>query len=316
MAAEVGDFRYSSEPQPHPARTKAILRDHPEVRKLFGPNPWSLAVIVATVGLQMSLAYLLRDQSWWLIAAVAWFVGAFANHAMYVMIHEAAHGAIMRRRGANELAGILADTVNVIPAAMSFRSYHLKHHSFQGVYHLDADLPSRWEAWLIGSGVVGKLFWFMLFPIFEISRPLRLQGIRFVTLWTCFNWAVVLGVDAAILWLWGPKALTYLVCSFFFSIGPHPLGARWIQEHYLLNDEQETYSYYGPLNLLALNVGYHQEHHDFPAVAWNRLPEVKRLAPEYYESLDCYRSWTKLFFRFLFDPKLSHYSRVVRSIDA
>ena len=55
-------------------------------------------------------------------------------------------------------------------------------------------------------------------------------------------------------------------------MGLHPLGARWIQEHYLVHGEQETTSYYGILNVPALNVGYHNEHHDFPSVPWNRLP--------------------------------------------
>ena len=76
---------------------------------------------------------------------------------------------------------------------------------------------------------------------------------------------------------------------------------------------QETSSYYGPMNVLAFNVGYHNEHHDFPSVPWNHLPAVRRMAPEAYDSLASYGSWTGLLFRFLFDKRLSLYSRVVRS---
>lgn len=289
-----------------------MLRDHPEIRSLFGPNRWSILIIVATLALQFSLAYGLRGQAWWVIVAVAWIVGAFANHAMYVMIHEASHGGIFRRSGADKLIAILADTVNVAPAAISFSSYHLKHHTYQGVYELDADLPSRWEARLIGSGPMLKLLWFALFPVFEILRPLRLREIQFLSRWVLLNWIVVLSVDAAVATFWGPKALAYLFCSWFFSIGLHPLGARWIQEHYLMVDSQETYSYYGPLNLPTLNVGYHNEHHDFPAVAWNRLPRLKRIASEYYDGLQSHSSWTRLFLRFVADRNLSHFSRRVR----
>ena len=62
-----------------------------------------------------------------------------------------------------------------------------------------------------------------------------------------------------------------MLLSFVFSIGLHPVGARWIQEHYLIAPPQETYSYYGPLNKVAFNVGYHNEHHDFSFVPWNNL---------------------------------------------
>ncbi len=123
------------------------------------------------------------------------------------------------------------------------------------------------------------------------------------------NWLVVFSADALLVWLAGPMALLYLGLSFLFSIGFHPLGARWIQEHYLVSPDQETYSYYGPLNLLAFNVGYHNEHHDFASIPWNRLPALKQMAPEYYDTLISHRSWTKLWLQFMFDRRLSHFSR-------
>lgn len=312
MPTEELDFRYSDQPEPHRARTKAILRDHPEVRDLFGTNPWSFALIVAVVGAQLALAYLLRDQSILLIAAVAWCFGAFCNHAMYVMIHEAAHSLIFRRRAHNEMAAILADVTNVIPAAISFRTYHLKHHAHQGDMDLDADIPSHWEARLIGNGPVGKALWLLFFPLFAVLRPGRLSGIQFFSARTMVNWLAVLIVDGLVLLFFGPAALLYLGLSFFFSVGFHPLGGRWIQEHYLVVPDQETYSYYGPLNRVAMNVGYHNEHHDFPSVPWNRLPHLKSRAPEFYDGLVSHRSWMRLWGRFILDRRLSHYSRTVR----
>ena len=49
-----------------------------------------------------------------------------------------------------------------------------------------------------------------------------------------------------------------------------------------------------------------------PRVAWSKLPQVRALAPEFYNNLYFHTSWSGLFVRFLFDPNLSLYSRVVR----
>jgi sphingolipid delta-4 desaturase len=243
----------------------------------------------------------------------AYCVGAFANHALFVLIHECAHNLVFKPKWANLASGILADLPNVVPSSVSFKSYHLRHHSFQGDYLLDADLPSRWEARLIGSTPPGKALWLLLFPLFQALRPLRLKEIRFATAWTFVNWVFVFGYDVIIFLVFGPVAFLYLAASFMFSIGLHPLGARWIQEHYLISPPQETYSYYGPLNVLALNVGYHNEHHDLPSVPWNRLPDLKARAPEQYVTLVWHRSWARLLWRWLTDPQLSLFSRVVRT---
>jgi sphingolipid 4-desaturase/C4-monooxygenase len=63
---------------------------------------------------------------------------------------------------------------------------------------------------------------------------------------------------------------------------------------------------------VAFNVGYHNEHHDFPSIPWNKLPKIRKTAPDYYNNLKYHMSWTKLFFRFLFDKEISLFSRVVR----
>jgi sphingolipid delta-4 desaturase len=63
---------------------------------------------------------------------------------------------------------------------------------------------------------------------------------------------------------------------------------------------------------VAFNVGYHNEHHDFPSVPWNKLPRIKSTAPVFYDSLASHKSWTKLWLRFLFDRELSLWSRVIR----
>jgi sphingolipid 4-desaturase/C4-monooxygenase len=312
MVQSTTDFQHSHLPEPHGARAKAILTTHPEVRALFGPNAWSFAVIVAVVAFQFAMAFALREQPVWLVGVVAWCAGAFASHAMYVMIHEAAHNLIFRRRYANQLAAVLADCCNVIPAAISFRGYHLKHHAYQGVLELDADLASPWEAKLVGNSSLMKALWMLFYPVFMILRPQRVRTVNLLTRWTALNWMAVLAADGLVLMFMGPAALLYLALSFLFSIGLHPLGARWIQEHYLIVPDQETYSYYGPLNRLAFNVGYHNEHHDFPAVAWNRLPRVKALAPEIYDNLVAHASWTRLWLKFIFDKRLSLYSRTVR----
>jgi sphingolipid delta-4 desaturase len=306
------DFQWSAEREPHRERTQAILKQHPEVRALIGRNPYTALLIVGTVALQLAAAYALRDASWWWIIGAAYLVGAFADHALFVMVHECAHNLVFRRGWANLVAAIVANLPQLFPSAISFRRYHLKHHAHQGVHELDADLPSYWEARLIRSWSVGKALWLLLFPLFQISRTARTREIAVVDRWVLVNWAVQLAFNVAVWQAFGPRATAYLLLSFFFSIGLHPLGARWIQEHFLTHGDQETSSYYGPVNRVALNVGYHNEHHDFPSVPWHRLPRLRATAPEAYDTLQAHHSLTRLLLRFVFDQELSLFSRMLR----
>ena len=312
MSRMIKDFQYSDQPEPHKQRTRDILKAHPEVREFIGRNPLSALIVVSVVLLQLAVAFLLREQSWWLALVAAFVIGAFADHNLFVLIHEATHNLIFKNRTLNTILGIMADIPKVVPSYVSFKNYHLKHHSFQGDYYLDADLASRWEASLIGNTFIGKMMWELFFPFFQAFRTARLKEIEFMNAWVIVNWIVIFGADALIIIYMGPIAFLYLVFSLIFSIGLHPLGARWIQEHFLVAPPQETYSYYGPLNIPSLNVGYHNEHHDFPSIPWHNLPKVRKAAPEFYDTLVYHTSWVKLWLKFLFNPQLSLYSRMVR----
>jgi fatty acid desaturase len=52
------------------------------------------------------------------------------------------------------------------------------------------------------------------------------------------------------------------------------------------------------LNTVNLNVGYHNEHHDFPSVPWNKLPQIREAGGNFYNTLGHHTSYVRLLFNF------------------
>jgi sphingolipid delta-4 desaturase len=299
-------------PEPHAGRGRQLLLAHPEIRALAGPDPTSVVWVVLLVALQGALALLVAGRPWYIWLACAYIVGATIDHALWVLIHECSHNLIVRWRTGNRLIALLANLPMVIPAALSFCKYHLLHHRHMGDLDLDAGVPGPLESRLVGRSGMMKAAWIAGFVlVMGIVRPRRL-AVRLLDGWTVANFVVQTAAMVTLVWFTGLRPLWYLLASSVFAIGLHPLGARWIQEHFALRDDQETYSYYGPLNKLSFNVGYHNEHHDIVTVPWSRLPAVRRAAPEFYDHLASYSSWTRLLLRFLTDRSLTLFKYVVR----
>jgi sphingolipid delta-4 desaturase len=160
--------------------------------------------------------------------------------------------------------------------------------------------------------------------------------------WThALNVLVQFAFDYALVSLCSWNALAYLIMSSFFAGSLHPCAGHFIAEHYVfersksraspnisekwksLNSRNtetgiediplpETFSYYGALNTLTYNVGLHNEHHDFPAIPWTRLPVLNRIAREFYEDLPFHKSWVGVMWQFVWDEDVSLWCRVKR----
>ena len=303
-------------PEPHRGRTKKLLQKYPEIKDYFGTNPWTAVICVALVSIQLALAVWVGSQPWWAILALAWFVGAFIDNATYAIIHEASHKRVFRGRFWNEVVGWIANLPQLLPTSSSFKKYHLKHHLYQGDPEYDADMASEAEAEWVGRSTIRKIVWQIFYPLFQSIRTRKFEKnetIDFWDKWVIANAVIQFTFLGVFFWFAGAWALLYLALSFSFSMGLHPLSARLIQEHFVVKGDQETYSYYGPANKIALNVYHHNEHHDFPAVPWNNLPEVRKTASELYEDdLHYHESLTSLWLKFLFDPSMTLYNRIRR----
>ncbi|MEQ8307396.1 MAG: fatty acid desaturase [Hoeflea sp.] len=305
------DFVYDNEYHVHIGRARKIRTSHPEVRALMGTNPATALWTLALVLLQWGVAYGMTQVSWVWVFVAAYLFGAFVNHALYALMHECAHNLVFRNPAYNKLLGIFGDLALFVPGAIGFRKYHLMHHQYLGLYDKDADIVSRTEARLIGNSTLRKALWVFLLGLSQALRPLRLKGVNFIDRWFVANVMAVIAIDILLLAVLGPKALAYIGLSTLFALGLHPVGGRWIQEHYTDGDGQETHSYYGPLNRLSFNIGYHTEHHDFASIPWNKLPKLKSLAPEYYDNLKSYRSWSSVLMRFISDRSMSTFNRIL-----
>lgn len=297
---------------PHKERTKVILKEYPQLKTLFGNTPSTAFFVFFSVALQIAIACLLVEAPWWVIILVAYCVGAFINHGIWALVHELTHDLVFKNPSLNKLLLLVANFPLFFPSTIGFRKYHMFHHRHQGDVNFDADLPAEFEKSFVGKSTFRKSIWLLFYFVFQ---TVRITYVKKIHLWDA--WVVANGVSQVcfLFTLWyfaGPFALLYLLFSAGFSIGLHPVGARWIQEHYLIKQDQETYSYYGPLNLLSYNVGYHNEHHDFMTVPWSRLRKVRKIAAPYYDNLYFHRSWTALLFKFLFDPNLNLESRRTR----
>jgi sphingolipid delta-4 desaturase len=283
---------------PHWVRREALLAEHPEVKQLYGRDPWTAAYIGLLLA-GMAVQSYLASFSWYSALALGVISGPFFNAGILVAIHELSHNLVSGRITTDRLLGILVNIPMLFPISEIFRQHHNAHHLNLGDARDDVDAPLNWEVGFVGNSAWKKAVWLGLNMLFLPLRSLykvEVRWNRFVVL----NWVVCLGFTAAVA-LTSLRVLLFLGLSLFLSQGAHPANARQLQEHFWAGEEDQalntaggamfTFSYYGISNLFYLNVGYHNEHHDFARVPWRNLPKLREIGGDkYYPDVKAYGS--------------------------
>lgn len=311
------DFVWSEGNEPHAARRKEILSAHPEIKSLMVVDVNFKWVVILVVLFQFAMTYAVNyfDFSWPLLFLITYVVSGTVNHSLLLAIHEIAHNAAFGplKPKLNKAFGIFVNLPIGVPMSVAFKGYHLEHHKYQGHEIVDTDIPTEMEARLF-SNTFGKTIWMILQPFFYAFRPLVVYP-KVASPLEIFNFGLEFAFDALVVYYFGWKSLFYMIGGSLLGMGLHPVAGHFVSEHYMFNkldDNAETYSYYGPLNKVTFNVGYHNEHHDFPNIPGSLLPKVKEFAPEYYDNLPQHTSWVKVLYDYIMDPSVGPYARTKR----
>lgn len=147
------DFLWLMTEEPHRSRRMAIMKAHPEVRriqciscvllsnlailtkvtKLMGHEPLTKYVVLCVVSLQVALAINLRH--WHPLSPVfifcAYAIGGTANHNLFLAIHEITHNLAFKGIVANKALAIFANLPIGIPYSAAFKVGVALHCTYQ-----------------------------------------------------------------------------------------------------------------------------------------------------------------------------------------
>ena len=265
------------------------------------PNIAALAVVL--IGWPLGVVLLTVEP--WALNAVGWALVTVTLIWSAYFIHEFAHQAIFRSAEANARWGTLMTWINgscFAPFA-DLRRKHMRHHVERAdVLTFDA------RAFLLGAPVwfrraVVALEWAHLpamefvmrgyviaLPFIDERKRARRARIVVIAAVRLSAWALLAWVSVKALGLYMLAYLAFIVVLRFADCFQHtydaypilddqPIPADKLRDraYEQANTFSDIVALDSPwLNLLWLNFGYHNAHHERPTVPWHRLPAFHR----------------------------------------
>ncbi len=300
----------------HRARRLDVLGERPDLKALNGPNAWSLLGIAMLAVLHWATAWMVSDGGLLLVFVVSLCWGQLILHSAGALVHDAAHGLILGSKRGRLLVDLCLETVlTSFGHHVQYQLDHThSHHPCLGDY--ERDYEHRDVCRVLGRREIARdrpaTHWSMI----ALLLFLDLLPLGFLKSGDLISWlerrvlpestrdparhvpgpdvdferrmacsAVSLAVWAMVYFTLGPWALLYWVWSLSIFQGHWAVTnmGQVLAEHPDGVLDIPTRSYYGPLNWILFNTGYHDEHHTFPGVPWNRLPKLRAAAPEVFD---------------------------------
>ncbi len=270
-------------------------------REPQGALPNSLALGYALGGYLAGFV-LMAQASWWLAATGV----LLATHAMVIsayLIHEAAHNTLFAAPAHNRIAGEAMSWIagSAYASFERIRHMHLRHHRertdvtcFDYKSFLHRHPAARRLTYTLEWAHVPAVEFIMHGQV--ILRPLLERAQRAHLPRAALVLALRLALLMALAWVSVQAAVLYvlaytlfLVVLNFFDAFHHTFDQHFVDADVAvpLNGRDRDYEQantfsnvlstrYPLLNLLTLNFGYHNAHHERAATPWYRLPALNR----------------------------------------
>lgn len=203
------------------------------------------------------------------------------QHALAVLLHDAAHRRLLPHRQLNDWIASLILAMPLFVSLRLYRLYHLRHHRHLNS-SLDPDLikPEQiggrgfWARYFLRSVVgLGLVSMFRNAASYSILSALRVPRGR-VEVVTIFSFYGAVAAVLATMPTIAFKFLTFWIAPLVLLL-PGILRFRAAAEHSVLALGKQTRTTYSPVweafLFSPLNVNFHYEHHLYPAIPWYSL---------------------------------------------
>ena len=218
-----------------------------------------------------------------------------------VLLHEASHRLLFKRRTLNYWLGLLCG-LPVLLSVSGFRTNHLAHHERRGATGDADDVGANFR-----DSTGSTLFYYLsiLVRAYGFLVPLPLIGL------TQGNWQMrakalfeyaLMAACCAVAFRLFPTDAVLKLWIIPLLISAHLTELRAVAEHGLTTrgntfTATRTVVSNRAVSFVMCNINYHLEHHLFPAVPWYNLPKVNALLRQEYLRASCsvYGSYAAFF---------------------